>query len=79
MIRGEINIYDPLVATTTFPSPLSLNLQVITAHFKPERCITIAIDENGYLNFTVGDNVVYSKTAVTTVAEKAAGTFVTPE
>lgn len=42
---------------------------------KQEGAYSIAIDENGYLNFTVGDDVVHSKMAVTTVAEKATGTF----
>ncbi|WP_286229802.1 discoidin domain-containing protein [Neobacillus mesonae] len=44
-----------------------------------EGAYSIAIDKKGYLNFTVGEAVVNSKAMVTTVAEKASGTFGTKE
>ncbi|GHI00387.1 discoidin domain-containing protein [Neobacillus kokaensis] len=40
---------------------------------------SIAIDEKGYLNYTLGDDVVHSKSTITTVAEKATGTFGTDQ
>ncbi|MGH0430702.1 discoidin domain-containing protein [Bacillus hominis] len=70
----------PLVGTDDFSISFKFrssgNNQVI---LNQEGAYSIAIDENGYLNFTVGDDVVNSKTNVTTVAEKATGTFGTTE
>ena len=70
----------PLVGTDDFSISFTFrssgNNQVI---LNQEGAYSIAIDENGYLNFTVGDDVVHSKAAVTTVVEKASGTFGSPE
>ncbi|MEH7012694.1 discoidin domain-containing protein [Neobacillus niacini] len=66
----------PLVGTDDF----SISLKFRTSGknqliLKQEGSYSIAIDENGYLNFTVGDDVVNSKKTVTNVGEKATGTF----
>jgi len=66
----------PLVGTEDFSISFKFrstgNNQLI---LNQEGAYSISIDENGYLNFTVGDDVVNSKKTVTTVAEKATGTF----
>lgn len=66
----------PLIGKDDFS--LSLNLRTTQgkqAILKQEGAYSLELDEEGYLFFKVGDEVVHSKTSITTVDEKATGTF----
>lgn len=72
----EFNNQTPLVDANEFSISLKLRAagdnQMI---LKQEGAYSLGIDDNGYLNFTVGDVAVNSKSIQTTVVEKATGTF----
>ncbi|GAA0591623.1 hypothetical protein GCM10009001_04680 [Virgibacillus siamensis] len=70
----------PLTGKTDFSISLKLRTAKENQTILEQECAySLAIDENGYLNFTVGDVTVNSKSRVTTVDEKASGTFGTEE
>src|SRR5699024_8561058 len=70
----------PLLGTNDFSVSLKMRTfgtdQMI---LKQEDEYVLSINEQGYLNFTVGDDTLNSKMTVTTVDEKAHGTFGTEE
>src|SRR5699024_2503838 len=70
----------PLLGTNDFSVSLKMRTfgtdQMI---LKQEDEYVLSINEQGYLNFTVGDDTLNSKMTVTTVDEKARGTFGTEE
>ncbi|MDY0393865.1 discoidin domain-containing protein [Virgibacillus halophilus] len=70
----------PLTGKNDFT--LSLKMRGSSAEqiiLQQKDAFALAVDDKGYLNFTVGDNTISSKNTVTTVKEMAYGTFGTKD
>lgn len=76
----KVNINKTFEGITDFGISMSVNTISSGVNlFKQGEDINLSIDEEGYLNFKVKDLNVSSKEEVTTVVEKAHGTFGTDE
>ncbi|MGG5461824.1 discoidin domain-containing protein [Clostridium sp. B9] len=72
----EIDTNNNFVGTTDFAVTMAIDTTATNVNLLSQgEDIQLSIDEEGYVNFKVKDLTVNSKTEVTTVIEKAHGTF----